>query len=379
MVELSKIVTIIFIVYIVGIALLGVYNTFYRKIPSAADAGVQESLYDGATYWGPSESLPGASCLTYSFQGSMSTSNPICDHYKGIPGQITLNTSVLDSLIPSTSRSCVDIDQLVAIKQTRTCEASPANPNPSNPLNSCVKQDGTLARIGEKEVLYSTYPCKSNVPCLGTLSLYAVGYSTTPDIPVCNGQFPGIVCLTLSGPNPNSINADFCALDKPNELFRVIRTYPGVPLNSPTNQNGRLGPIAQIVHRDTNRCLIPASDNIQLITGSCSSGAVWFLQPALTGSTKYSPQQTIYIGSLTKIQIEELYKSNNPDDIIDKLSSYGVKSIQQIVDGTVFLEPYYSRLKTDTPNEENERRATSQIVDYTLYNNILFTDTVYSF
>jgi hypothetical protein len=381
--ELSKVVSWLLVIFIIAMALYAVY-LLSRKKPQLPPASSFTDKYNGVAYWGPETPAEGdvdhTNCRTYTFVGSVATTDPICGEYKGEPAQTTLNTAVLDSITPTKTRGCVDTDQIVAKKVTRQCvTASGGQINPS--LSFCTKLDGTQAKVGDTETFYSTNGCTSNTPCPGTLGFFGVGYATTPSVPVCNGPVGvGFLCVAPSGPEPNSLNSDYCHMDQTKQLFRIVRSFPGATPPNPNQDpslNGTVGPLASFLHRDTNTCMIPDLSRNLVVRGSCGVGPVWFLQPPLTGKLLYSPQQTVFVGDLNGVQLEQIFNAKSTDQLIGYLDQFHTKSIQQNLDGKTILAPYYNSLKTNLPDPEIERRITSNIVNYPLYNNILFTTTPY--
>jgi hypothetical protein len=176
-----------------------------------------------------------------------------------------------------------------------------------------------------------------------------------------------------------------CDITDVNQLFRVYRSNYGQPAtpnngNNITNNTGLVGTYgnsAQIFSRVDNQCVIADVDTGKLILGPCSSSS-WGLFPRQNGltSTNLAVQQIAYIGNLTDEQKTNLFNARMSDDLYTLMAEYNVQVMA--LDGTsISLSPYTSFPPVLYTNSQD--LLAGQIVDYTLYNTILFGTTYVSF
>ena len=140
---------------------------------------------DGLYAWGDQTAL--SNCGTYQF--------PI-QRVNGValPASPTLNTQILDTMTPIIpSNSCVYGDQMNIAQYQHTCVVVQDG---SNPYNTCVKNDGTIASLGETEVFYDNSLC-SNDPCPETIVSVAVNSYPQITRPYC-----------LTGTNANELDIE---------------------------------------------------------------------------------------------------------------------------------------------------------------------------
>jgi hypothetical protein len=363
MVEISVLLIGLLILFLIFFLVVAVY---FRSAPNPnkpPDPTVFTHSYDDFVFWGPEVPVKGirGNCNVYEFPAKSSTTLYPCEPFGiplGIPGQPSLETAVLDAKMPVKGSGCVNIDQIIARKVTRVCKS--LIPGSSA---KCVSPDGTRYNVGETETIYTTSKCGSN-QCTSSLSLIGVGYSVVAVPPACNK----IVCL-VSGPN-NTVTQAQCDISRIDELYDVSR----YDLSGKSNPAGLL---AQIASRGTNLCVVPNGDTTALVQSVCGDPG-WVFLPSLKGKTTTSEQQIAWFGNLNGFQIEDIFGSDSIDKVISKISGYGVKSIQLTPTNIVTLLPFAS-YATIVPLPEARRRATSQVIDYTLYNTILFTQTPFTF
>jgi len=354
---------------IIFIAFFIIVSVYYIQAPppnKPPDPNSFTSKYDSFVIWGEEIPVDGnrGYCNKYDFPATLSPVIYPCppsigNAHPGIAGQISLDANVLDKLTPITQGACEDIDQIVAKKVTRTCTGLD-----TNSTATCSGVDGKQYRVGETETLYTTENC-GVTSCASELVFWGVGYSVIPDVPICNG----IKCLKSN--SDKTVTGVVCDMADPLELYRLNRyTILG---KKATN-----GILAKIEDREKGLCLTVNSNNTGLKLDTCGE-PVWALFPALKGTIYASSQQTAYIGNLSTFELIDILNSDTIDDVMLKISSYGVLSIQLNVNGDVTLLPYAFYMITSLPSEDQIRRTTSQFINYTLYNTILFSKTPFVF
>lgn len=317
------------------------------------------------------------SCKLYSFPGTMVGTD-------FFPGNPTFSSDFLDLLNPSnTLPSCIDVDQLVAMQQSHTCQ--------QNGRLSAVCQtiDGSIVGSGFKETYYTSNTCPNIKLCPGQLSLLIPNHTV------------GNLCLTTNG------TMEPCDPTHLDQLLRITRVNPGV------NPNGKKGPnnnglIGRIFDRVNNLCLKP-STNIQTISvdqsqypgcgsgstsisgstlefGNCSptpnpdlfAGYVWgFISsiaycpdPLGCTSTTYSvPPQIVYLGDL---DIANFPTNGNyggltgTNGVIKWLLDQGAKSIQYGGQSVPVLAPMTTiQFFNDIPFTASYCQAQPSIIQYT--------------
>lgn len=171
-----------------------------------------------------------------------------------IPGTPTFNTKILNNLMgESTYPQCLDTDQIMAQQVEHTC-TNPAGV--TGGTSRCFLIEGGTTGLGGTEVYYTNTSLKNGQGC--------------PNIPACSGQLSlvsinfqapgvtGIFCLQSNGTGAN-ITMEPCNPANPDQLFRVTRVNPGQNPNSLRPGQGQNGLIAQILHRETNLCVVPGN------------------------------------------------------------------------------------------------------------------------
>ena len=172
------------------------------------------------------------------------------------------------------------------------------------------------------------------------------------------------------------------------QLFRLTRINVGQNPKSLQPGKGQNGPIAQILDRDNNLCLLPGDSITTTIydpstipgcigspipvtgrnvimsgcTGGGSPGYVWLLLPSIEYQTlgTTTPPQIVYIGNLDLTQIPD-----NLTAIIDWLRDNNATSLYYGGNGTNLI---LNNISVD--NECLERPATVQYMTLPNYNTI---------
>lgn len=251
-------------------------------------------------------------CLLYEFPSGM-----INDRV--LPGTPTLNSSILNSLTGVTTfPTCLDPDQIVAMKFSRTCIAVDNNTN-----SKCWSNNGQLVDINGTEIYYSNtrsngVGCNAIPACPGQLAVISINY-----------QLPDFKCIQNNGAD-NAYMVD-CNPIEPNQLFRITRINLNQNPNTLVAGQGQNGMFAQILDRESGLCLTSSSNtdstfvncdggftqsgtglNLQTCSGltgaSSSGGYVWAFVPSTqyctsgTGCTAgqilITPPQITYVGNL---------------------------------------------------------------------------------
>lgn len=314
---------ILFSLFIILIILYLVYYLNNR------DKSKKEQEDPNLLIWGketPTDNKDKNTCLLYQFSPYQVTGGKENLYF---PGNPSVNFNVINAMdgIKSTDK-CIDIDQVVAKEVYRECvKTSPTST--TDPLNLCLLGVNERAKIGDKEIYYSTN-CSQNKLCPGTLSLVQMGTDN-------------VRCLSTS----NKGELTECDFTDKNQILRLVRKELDKSVT-----NGRSGNLIQIYDRNRNLCLIPEDnasfDNTKVVFTNCSqnnNGFVWYYLPGdnLNKENKISPPQLIYI-------------TNNDIDIKNKkaLSNNGK---------TLVL----NEISTDI-NTTYGRSQRTIIVDYLLYN-----------
>lgn len=350
---------VVFISFFIAVAL---YYSSTPK-PSSPDPNSFTSKYDRFVYWGKSTPVSGdrGDCRKYRFPTSQSPDQYPCSvvtAYPGISAQPSLNVNTLDSLLPINSGVCTEIDEIIARKVTRECQGVSTNTSAV-----CIGSDGKKYRVGETETIYTTDVCNAS-PCSSELIYIGIGYSVQPEAAVCNF----IKCLTID--NSNTVNGEYCSMSTSAQFKMTRFTLLG--------KIDPKGPVIRLQERTTNMCLTANTARTGLVLSSCGSPN-WLLISELKGSTYTSPQQIGYIGDLNIFELLDIYNSTSIDEVIIKISTYNVPTIQLDNANNVVLSPYYFYTISTPPTQEVIRKATSQYIDYTIYNAILFSQTRYAF
>jgi hypothetical protein len=216
-------------------------------------------------------------CLLYTIVSTSATEpkSPIYDN--------TLLDEITPQFIGTTG--CIDTNQLVAIKQQRTCGDGPIQKFP------CIGLDGQAYNQGQAEIAY--IPCNSAISeCTDQLHLVAFNFNLDIQSSSC------VVAPEMMGAPAELSN---CNVTNSNQLLRIQRANPETLSDNPT------GVYARIFDKLSNTCLIPEdvtnpSSNMPLVFGDCSlnGGFVWFLAPPIyiPSSTSISPQQIVFTNTI---------------------------------------------------------------------------------
>lgn len=359
---MTNFVIISLITFIVVFIALGIYYSIDQPLnKKKIDPIFFTDLYDPAVQWGvPSRDKDRGKCSLYQFEGSMNGDI-------AIPASPSLDNEILDRKQPMKIERCYDIDQIVAIKVQHECEGEEGF------VSTCIDFEGRKVKIGDEETYYSknisvkgsTISCESS-PCSGILSLVGVNY----DIP----GIDNMVCILYDG----EYKVGKCDISDTRQLMRLTRTTLNGKVPPTGDRNGKGGLFARIFDRTQDACLTASEDRTKIINDVCK-GFVWLLLNELKGDTMFSPQQIVFVGDLTKDDFKDLFKQDSIDDIIDKLTSLDVKSIQIDEEGILVLNKFFT---TDSePNLQSSEaiEATGQYVDYLLFNQILNGEIRYPF
>ena len=293
-------VAAIIIVVIAGIA--------YAIYSSNKDPSYLKGLYG----WG--KSIPVSSCATYQFPtgtlyGVVQPAEPSTDK-NHVPGP---------SITPP--NSCVYGDQLNLSELQHTCVVLREGPSP---VNSCIKEDGSQAQLGETELFYSSDVC-NNTPCPDKLVTVAV--NSHPDLadPYClsiiNESTPGNIYTNLSMfPCDAAASKQFLY----QEVYNIGTDYsipsiltPITLINRQTGQCVRPGAFYGDIDSNDNYnpnypsnsdgCLVTSNsyESYYLERTDCTDGnPTWFWLPSITfilnstGETMTNPRQLVYLPPL---------------------------------------------------------------------------------
>lgn len=362
MVQVSSILIGVLIIFIIFFVVVAIYYGVSTKPNVPVNPNVFTEKYGDIAFWRGTDSVPGVrgNCSLYNFPGSNSSVFYPCSvpFPTGLPGQPSLETSTLDALTPENETGCVDIDQIVARKVTRMCDSTVG----AKSASECVSPDGTRYKVGEKEIIYTTDGCDVTA-CDGSLSLVAVGYSVVSNVPACDG----IKCLESQ--TNGGVETATCNISDENQLYRISR----YDFNGKPNPSGLL---VQILDRSSGMCMVPNGNLDDIVISECGDPG-WAAFPELKGDTTTATQQLVWIGELNQFELEDIFSVNSVDQIISKIVGYGVKSMQLRSDDTLGFLPFFWYTNTTPPTADQLRRATGQIIDYTLYNTILLSRTQY--
>lgn len=361
--EISSLLAGLLILFIVFFIVVGLYFRTGPPVTPPINPNTFTDQYNDFTFWGPEQAVSGArgNCSLYEFPAHLSSTLYPCEPFAlpfGVPGLVSLEVSVLDALTPLPQPNCADLDQIVARKVTRTCMGL----HPGT-LSQCVSPDGTRYNVGQTETIYTQDECGMS-QCTSSLALIGIGYSVVNVPPACNN----IRCLLSH--TDNTVTGTQCNISNLNEIYRVSRFDVSGKANP-------VGLLAQIQDRGTGLCVVPNGNITALVLAPCGNPG-WALLPVLKGMTTTSEQQIAWFGNLDGFQIEDIFNSTSVDQVISKIVGYGVKSIQLTVTDQVTLLPFafYANIM---PDPDRIRRATGQVIDYTLYNTILYTQTPFVF
>lgn len=365
----------VLVLYICIIGFFIFLALFYKhpKAPKKSDiVPSYQNAYEEFTFWEADDKTTNA-CKTYTFKPGL-TSETECGFNKGINSNISLKYSILSTITPEAIGTCYDVDQIVAKKVKRICQTTAdiqaALTNAENAKGEkgkgyCIKENGDQALVGQSEDVYES-TCNVQ-PCAGTLSLLLLNYKPKA---VCNT--PKAIVIESDGKlvlkTPNLIDNT--------QYFRVVRADIGKTPDTVGIDKGKSGRLVQLLHRSTNSYL-------EVISGILSSkgkgGAKWILIQTLVSATNISPQQLVWGGDLTLDNIKSIYSVKSVDEFFTLATTLGLKSLQwDGVATTPSLLPFYKQAANVTPGAAYQR-ATSQYVNVTLYNSIMFNDKPVSF
>ncbi len=294
--------------------------------------------WEGKTESAPVDGVEGE-CNVYTFVSS--------DPYS--PASITfndLNSCLEDGTCSiSESQTCVDDDQIFAIKRKHRCLGKE---NASITSDYCLQQNGLVVPKGTIEEYYQKCKFKKDTntsntgKCPGALSLISFNIDQTKTgVEI----FDGAMCLETpkflkDGNEYKNLSPFFqnvCNMSAtytppggdpiPSQLFRVERAdFDGFQFNP--NQNGIY---ARIIHRPTNYAVTPTQSfdqNLELKPLGERKGYYWALIPALSDpditTYKKSPPQIAYIPD------PSLFPSNGGNDSLWKFVSNEANRVRSI-------------------------------------------------
>lgn len=351
-------------------------------------------------------------CNLYQFQGIHDKNfDPVEGVNHLIPAQTSVSASIVDGMSALPAPSCYDVDQLILVKGQHTCiklssleegDFIGVNASGGKGVSFCTEFNGDRADIGATEEYYAdgmTYlnsygdsqvvSC-GQLPCMGTIGLIGLGYRvrdySNPKLPVSimpvqntTDGYEGMKCIIKD--SYGSLSVSVCDGTNQGQIFRILRQQYGVPMPPPsdTRKSGTYGNTALIVDRSTSStCLNYDADTNSIVFNDQCTVYNWGLFNSMNTATKASPQQIVYIGSLTSDEKKNLFLQKNPDDIWSVIEEYGLYSlVLDQTSTTIGFEPFYTYDPSAKTNEIGLHG--SQLVDYTLFNNICFGTTQVGF
>lgn len=238
-----------------------------------------------------------------------------------------VNSNICSCSNPTTGQTCVDIDQLFAIKKQRVCLTPPQTGFQTS--NTCTTLSGKQVPPGTIETFFDICnPTDGNAVkettsanvsyCTGDLSLIGFNLDTGT---IGTNIFASAVCLsTPRYSNENGIYTNLyplkqntCSMNEyyqsvPSQLFRIVK-YSWVGDKFVADQNG---PYAKIIHRPTGYFVAPilngetvdVSKGLQLAKPTKdTSGVIWYFMNSLTSGAgdRKSPPQIMYIPDPSKL------------------------------------------------------------------------------
>ena len=399
MVDSGLLIIVVLIIVIIIFILFAVY-TRPRPPPSSSpvDPSIYTNQYNGFAFWGKDVPAPGGRgvCQLYNFPATVSPNlpdcgfgcSPVCEEtILSILGQPTVNADIVDTLTPSPVKGCINVDQVVLKKVIRTCTTLPGSTTlsqptpdslplvpliPSTSLATCTALDGTKVPIGGTETYYTSDKCGAT-SCGGILGLFAVGYGVNPDVNI-NPPCAGTLCLSESISTNTTFSLIPCAITDESQLFYFTRVNgQAIP-----SKSGIFTQINKKTSTGVGSCITASPDRTTLaVDDTCKLS--WLFLPQLNGELLSSPQQTIFIGDLTGVQIDNILNAVSADAAILLLADYGVKSIQEYTPILLRLFRYYATNDSTPTTVELNRKARTMYVDYTISNSVLFTSTLFTF
>jgi len=376
------IITIIIIAFVI-------YDILYKPptVPNTSSQTIaeQSAMFANISYWGPSSNIPGnplSQCNIFTFQGFISDS--IAEQ-----GDVTLNPDILNacgttgsfctSPIPAGSQICLDVDQISAQLQQRTCTAQGTD------SIGCRDYEGNKYAVGQVNDYYNA--C-SLTPCTNsTVASIATNFQFNPNpaITLANAHciFPvfGITGTTgISGSTGTTgttsylqgISGSTCDLDL-SQLWRITRA--DFIASTGGFKVDPSGMFARIQNRSTGLCLAPIGStgatgstgntgntgssgvtNGSLLTlVPCRATYPWLFSPSLQIVSLTSPPQ--FVWSPTPVSL------TTTADIINYINNNKPLSMV-VVDGTAVMLPF----ALDNSTQSN---YSAQYLDYALFNLIL--------
>ena len=312
-------------------------------------------------------------CQLYQFSGEMiSDGNNIIGSVEASP---TLTPVILDNMIGTVPGRCHYIDQIVAKQSTRTCTST----NGSEGI--CFGFDGTEYVVDESETFYDSVNCKIKL-CPGTLSNIAFNYLSDiiSNVSVDPVNYPTAYSdrySTLPYNNAKCIYLDedeylseSCDISNQIQLFNVVRK----DIIGSKVEAGDTGMLSQIFDRSNNSCITLKDDVIT--NGKCISFE-WGLFNTILAGNRFGPQQIVYVNNLSSQILNELSELRaRPIQFLDEIIKLDLHSLTLDDEGKLVLRPYSI---INLPNSNPDFTSQSQYVNYSLFNEILFTNVFYPF
>lgn len=213
-----------------------------------------------------------------------------------VPSNISTDPAVINNLTPIPTPTCVYGDQQSLALMSRTCTTINSG---DDPINICVKNDGTLAQLGETEEFYDAGPCSNNT-CPDSIVNLSVGFHPDTAEPSCIGY------------DGSDVTIGKCDAGYDKQFLYESITDSTVP--------SYLSPVS-ITFRDTGKCLgVDLGNPVSLVydptylnqQSSCSqtliagysliqktcSGTMWAVLPSFTYFGVKAPTQLVYINGL---------------------------------------------------------------------------------
>jgi hypothetical protein len=350
MISITYILLIGLGIIIIIVVLLAVFKLYKPYTPPTVDTTIFNNQYQINSPWSSSTPVFGidGQCNVYTFisnnkyaPANISFSNiNSCSSSGCLSGTCGCSN-------PLSNQTCVDDDQVFAIKQTHSCMGDPDLSVRTS--GQCIKQNGNLVNKNEVEIYYARCTPKvqssditstsasqttdsdtNNTRCPGSLSLLAFNVNqsiigpdifknalcmSTPNYTQSTNSYGKVIYSNLTPLKQTVCDMTLSYNGYPSELFRIERSdWDGRKFNS--NQNGRF---AKITHRPTGFSVSPTfqsngitpitKGNLQLIDTSLASstnissstGYWWLLVDGLSNGNLVSESQIIYVADPTKV------------------------------------------------------------------------------
>lgn len=334
--------------------------------------------YANPNHWDKPKPVGDAKCQVYTFRGEQ---DPV-RRDRVIMGQPSYSTAVLDRMRGTDIRgSCLDSDQIMAVKSTRTC--IPLKPNEAPGASYCYRNDGTLAQVGETETFYN--PCE--VPtCPGNLALVSLPFHPQDD---CKPRCHTSLCIVATPLDQPNLILEPCGAWYLGEVFRVTRKNPG----GQPDPNQNVGLMTRIHDRLQVRCLTIREGKVTFDTCTPNQGYVWMEIPSYPDEKGVRPPgQIAYIGDFKESELKKFdfttikglqqFISSNKLQVLAPRRRDGqpvergdtcpaVTAPDPLLNGLVVLAPYVV-----TGDSLDACLQTARIVDYNLYNVIMTSNDV---